>query len=58
MGRIPVRSVRRIDEIGVLLPIHGFEKRMLHHLDEIDGIVLSCREKMMKKAGAESLDLE
>jgi len=27
-------------------------------LDEIDGIVLSCREKMMKKAGAESLDLE
>ena len=46
------------DEIGVLLPIHGFEKRMLHHLDEIDGIVLSCREKMMKKAGAESLDLE
>ena len=29
------------DEIGVLLPIHGFEKRMLHHLDEIDGIVLS-----------------
>ena len=46
------------DEIGVLLAIHGFEKRMLHHLDEIDGIVLSCREKMMEKAGVESLDLE
>ena len=46
------------DEIGILLPIHEFEKRMLHHLDEIDGIVLSCREKMMEKAGNESLDLE
>ena len=33
------------DEIGVLLPIHGFEKRMLHHLDEIDGIVLSCKKR-------------
>ena len=34
-----------------------FEKRMLHHLEEIDGIVLSCREKMMEEAGEDSLEL-
>ena len=43
------------DEIGILLPIHEFEKKMLQHLDEIDGIVLACREKMMEKAGNDSL---
>ena len=45
------------DEIGVLLPIHQFEARMLEHLNAIDGIVLSCRENMIKTAGADSLDL-
>ena len=45
------------DEIGILLPIREFEKKMLHHLSEIDGLVLACREKMMKKAGMESLEL-
>lgn len=45
------------DEIGVLLPMHEFEKKMLQHLEEVDGIVLSCREKMMEKAGNDSLDL-
>ncbi len=45
------------DEIGILLPIHEFEKKMLQHLTEIDGIVLACREKMMEKAGGESLEL-
>ena len=45
------------DEIGILLPIHEFEKKMLQHLDEIDGIVLACREKMMEKAGNDSLQL-
>ena len=45
------------DEIGILLPIHEFEKKMLQHLDEVDGIVLACREKMMKKAGNDSLQL-
>ena len=34
-----------------------FEKKMLQHLDEIDGIVLACREKMMEKAGNDSLQL-
>lgn len=49
MGRIPGEKRQKgFDEIGVLLPIHGFEKRMLIHLDEVDGIVLSCREKMRK----------
>lgn len=41
----------------MLLPIREFEKKMLHHLQEVDGIVLACREKMMEKAGQESLDL-
>ena len=31
--------------------------KMLQHLDEIDGIVLACREKMMEKAGNDSLQL-
>lgn len=34
-----------------------FEEKMLQHLDEIDGIVLACREKMMEKAGNDSLQL-
>lgn len=45
------------DEIGILLPTHEFEKQMLKHLQSIDGIVLACREKMMKRAGADSLEL-
>ena len=32
-------------------------RKMLQHLDEIDGIVLACREKMMEKAGNDSLQL-
>ena len=39
------------DELGVLLPIHEFEKKMLQHMEEIDGIVLACRERMMELAG-------
>ena len=53
-----VKKDKEFDEIGILLPIREFEKKMLHHLSEIDGIVLACREKMMKKAGNESLDFE
>ena len=53
-----VKKDKEFDEIGILLPIREFEKKMLHHLSEIDGIVLTCREKMMKKAGNESLDFE
>lgn len=35
------------DELGVLLPIHQFEPKMLQHLNVIDGLVLSCREEML-----------
>ena len=52
-----LKEEKAYDEIGVLLPVHEFERKMLHHLDEIDGIVLSCREKMMRVAGSDSLDL-
>ena len=45
------------DELGVLLPIHEFEKKMLQHMEEIDGTVLSCRERMMEQAGNDSLKL-
>ena len=61
MGYMVVRGLETkrvlLDEIGILLPIHEFEKKMLQHLDEIDGIVLACREKMMEKAGNDSLQL-
>lgn len=45
------------DELGVLLPIHQFENKMLQHLEKIDGLVLACRENMKNLAGAEDLDL-
>ena len=53
-----VRQKKEFDEIGILLPIHEFEKKMLHHLHEIDGIVLTCREKLLKRTGSAGLDLE
>lgn len=53
-----VRKKKEFDEIGILLPIHEFEKKMLHHLHEIDGIVLTCREKLLKRTGSAGLDLE
>lgn len=52
-----LKAEKKFDEIGVLLPVHEFERKMLHHLNEIDGIVLACREKMMRVAGNDSLDL-
>ena len=30
---------------------------MLHHLSVMDGLVLACREEMIKMAGNNSLDL-
>lgn len=48
---------KSFDELGVLLPIHQFEAKMLQHLGIIDGLVLSCREKMLKTAGNNSFDL-
>lgn len=53
-----MRQKKEFDEIGILLPIHEFEKKMLHHLHEIDGIVLTCREKLLKRTGSAGLDLE
>ena len=52
-----VKNERKYDEIGVLLPISQFEKKILHHLTEIDGIVLAGREALMRKAGKDSLEL-
>ena len=52
-----IKNNKTFDEIGVLLPIHQFENQMLRHLEEIDGIVLACREDIMKKSGKDSLDL-
>lgn len=52
-----IKREKKFDEIGVLLPIHEFERKMLHHIQEVDGIVLACREKMMEIAGNDSLDL-
>lgn len=51
------KAGKGFDEIGVLLPIHEFEHHMLQQLDVIDGLVLSCREEMIKKAGADSFDM-
>lgn len=51
------RSGKSFDELGVLLPIHQFEAKMLQHLGVIDGLVLSCREEMLKSAGSNILDL-
>lgn len=52
-----LKQEQTFDEIGILLPIREFEKKMLHHLSEVDGLVLTCREKMIKKAGVKSLEL-
>lgn len=35
------------DELGVLLPLKEFEHNILHHLEQVDGIVLRCREEMI-----------
>ena len=51
------RSGKTFDELGVLLPIKQFESKMLRHIGVIDGLVLSCREEMIRTAGADSLDL-
>lgn len=37
--------------------VSQFEKKILHHLTEIDGIVLAGREALMRKAGKDSLEL-
>ncbi len=51
------KAGKSFDELGVLLPIHQFENKMLQHIGVIDGLVLACREKMIKAAGENSLDL-
>lgn len=48
---------KSFDELGILLPIHQFESKMLQHLEVIDGLVLTCREEMIKMAGTDSSNL-
>ena len=45
------------DELGVLLPLKEFEHNILEHLEQVDGIVLRCREEMIHQAGKDSLPL-
>ena len=45
------------DEIAILLPTHLFRRQMVEHMEIVDGLVLSCREKMMAEAGNDSLEL-
>ena len=45
------------DELGVLLPLKEFEHNILHHLEQVDGVVLRCREEMIHQAGKDSLPL-
>ena len=45
------------DKLGVLLPVKEFEHNILHHLEQMDGIVLRCREEMIHQAGKDSLPL-
>ena len=45
------------DELGVLLPLKEFEHNILDHLEQVDGIVLRCREEMIHQAGKDSLPL-
>lgn len=51
------KKQRAYDELGVLLPMQEFEHHILHHLEQTDGILLACREKMMQAAGMDSLPL-
>ena len=43
--------------LGVLLPLKEFEHNILDHLEQVDGIVLRCREEMIHQAGKDSLPL-
>ena len=45
------------DELSVLLPLTEFEHNILDHLEQVDGIVLRCREEMIHQAGKDSLPL-
>lgn len=44
------QSGKSFDELGVLLPVRQFENKILHHLNAIDGLVLACRENMLRSA--------
>lgn len=43
------RADGNFDELGILLPMREFEKQMLNQIEKIDGIVLSCRERMSSR---------
>lgn len=51
------RQGKSFDELGVLLPVHQFEHKMLQHLDAIDRLVLACRSKMAQSAGIDKKGL-
>ena len=51
------KNEKDYDEIAILLPTHLFRRQMVEHMEIIDGLVLSCREKMMAEAGNDSLEL-
>lgn len=38
--------------------MHQFERNILNNIEEIDGIVLACREEMMRQAGNDRLCLQ
>ena len=49
---------KSFDELGILLPIHQFESKMLQHLEVIDGLVADMSRRNDKKmAGTDSFDL-
>ena len=52
-----LQAAGKYDELGVLLPLKEFEHNILHHLEQVDGIVLRCREEMIHQAGKDSLPL-
>ena len=50
--RTPAASCRKITMSWAF-----FEHNILHHLEQVDGIVLRCREEMIYQAGKDSLPL-
>ena len=45
------------DELSVLLPLKEFEYNILHYLEQVDGIVLRCREEMIHQEDKDLLPL-
>lgn len=43
--------------VGLQEMENGIQYNILHHLEQVDGIVLRCREEMIHQAGKDSLPL-